>query len=362
MLLTTIIIFILVLGLLVFTHELGHFITAKRAGIKVEEFGLGLPPRIFGIKRGGTIYSLNWLPIGGFVKIFGEDGGGKDDAGSFSSRPAWTRAKILVAGVTMNYLFAMLLFSLSFAVGIPAMVDSQTLGARNVKIQITEVADKSPAMQAGILLGDTIVEVSDKNHLATKSINEINDLNNFINSHRGQEIILKIKRGQEIKSVALTPRQSPPANEGPIGVALAKTGIISFPWYSALYKGIIFTFQMTWLIVATFVGVVANLFRGAPAGVQFSGPVGIFELTGQMSQLGFSYLNQFVAFLSLNLAIINLFPFPALDGGRLFFLLIEKIKGSPINQTFERKANSIGLALLILLIVVITIKDIGRFF
>lgn len=361
MLLTTIIIFILVLGLLVFVHELGHFITAKRAGIKVEEFGFGLPPRMFGVKKGETIYSLNWLPIGGFVKIYGEDGEGAKDPRSFSGRPIWQRAIVLVAGVLMNFLLAMFLFTLVFKIGVPAAVDEEVMNARDIKIQVTQVASNSPAQKAGLLMGDSISEVIDASG-AKKEISEIQELLNFIQARKNQEITLKVNRGKETIFVKLLVRENPPVGEGSMGVALVKTGIVSFGWREAIKRGIIYSFQIIYLVVASFFGILFNLFRGISPGVEVAGPVMIYQLTGQMSQLGINYLLQFVAFLSINLAFINILPFPALDGGRLFFLLIEKIKGSPVNPIFERKANSVGLALLILLIAVITIKDVSRLF
>ena len=357
--LTTIIVFILILGLLIFVHEFGHFIVAKRAGVKVEEFGFGFPPRIFGIKKGETIYSLNFLPIGGFVKIHGEEGKPTDKQSpkdsdkrrAFYNKPIGIRAIILIAGVTMNLLLAAFLLSLGYWLGLPAMVDDQTTNLEGVRIQITQVVFDSPASQAGIKMGDIITQ-----------FNKVADMQKFVDEHKGQEITLTIQRGDEVLEKTLVPRVNHPENEGPLGIALARTAIVSYPWYRALIMGITSTVNLTWLIIVALGGLLWQLMMTGRLAIEIAGPVGIFNLTGQAAQLGFIYLLQLTALISINLAIINILPFPALDGGRLLFLAIEKIKGSPVSQKVERIAHTAGFAILILLMIAVTWRDIVRIF
>ena len=357
--LTTIIVFILILGLLIFVHEFGHFIVAKRAGVKVEEFGFGFPPRIFGIKKGETIYSLNLLPIGGFVKIHGEEGKptdkqspkGSDKGRAFYNKPIRTRAVILVAGVTMNLLLAAFLLSIGYWLGLPAVIDDQTTDLGGVRIQITQVAFDSPASQAGIKMGDIITQ-----------FNKVGDMQKFVDEHKGQEITLTIQRGDKILEKTLVPRVNHPENEGPLGIALARTAIVSYPWYRALIMGITSTINLTWLIIAALGGLLWQLIMTGRLAIEIAGPVGIFNLTGQAAQLGFIYLLQLTALISINLAIINILPFPALDGGRLLFLAIEKIKGSPVSQKIERLTHTVGFVILILLMIAVTWRDIVRIF
>ena len=361
----TVIVFILILGLLIFVHELGHFVLAKRAGIKVEEFGFGFPPRILSIKKGETIYSLNLLPLGGFVKIYGEDGetsclDKNDKERAFYSKPIRTRAGILVAGVTMNLVLAAFLLGLGYWIGLPAVVDDQEDDLTTTRVQITQVAFDSPAQKAGIEMGDIIKEfrISNFEFLITN----VSQVQEFINIHKGEEIILVIQRGDEVLEKTLMPRVSPPANEGPLGIALARTAIISYPWYRALIMGIISTVNLTWFIIVALGGLLWQLLLTGRLAVEIVGPVGIFNLTGQAAQLGFTYILQLTALISINLAIINILPFPALDGGRLLFLAIEKIKGSPVSQKVEKIAHMAGFVILILLMIMVTWRDIARIF
>ncbi|MBU2068036.1 RIP metalloprotease RseP [Patescibacteria group bacterium] len=359
---TTIIVFLLILGLIVFVHELGHFILAKRAGIKVEEFGFGFPPRIFGIKKGETIYSLNLLPLGGFVKIFGEDGKKESDTDTnraFYSKSIGTRAKILVAGVTMNILLAILLLGIGHWIGLPAIVEGDGI-VEGSKVQIVQVSLESPASEAEIKMGDTIREFRISN--SEFRINTIKDVQGFTSNHKGDKVIIVIERGDQVLEKEVVLRAFYPEDEGSLGVALARTAIVSYPWYQSLYKGVVDTINLTWLILVTFVTIIWQLITTGKMIVDVAGPVGIFNLTGQVAQLGFIYILQFTAILNINLAIINVLPFPALDGGRLLFLAIEKIKGSPISQKIEGIAHTAGFAILIILMIAVTWRDILRIF
>lgn len=346
----TLLLFILVLGILVLVHEWGHFLVARKAGLTVEEFGFGFPPRIFKWKSGETTYSINLLPLGGFVKILGENGDESEtnNPKSFSSKSSGIKGLIIVAGVVMNFLLGAMLLIVGFYIGLPQVLnkENETI-AQNVQIQIVAISHGSPAEKAGLKLGDVV-----------KNFSEISDLQIFINENKGKEIFLDINRGKEAIDVKLTPRINPPESEGAIGVALVKTGIISYPWYQAIWLGVKSAFIAIWEIVKGFSGLIKNLLVAGAIPKEVSGPVGIAVLTKQAANLGFVYLLQLVAIISLNLAVLNLIPFPALDGGRLLFLGIEKIKGSKINPKVENAIHGIGLALLLLLAVLITWKDI----
>lgn len=351
----TIIVFLLILGLLIFAHELGHFMTAKRAGIKVEEFGFGFPPRIFGIKRRETIYSVNLIPLGGFVKIYGEDGKGKNDKRSFASRPIWQKAVILVAGVAMNFVLAAGLLSFGFKLGLPQVLEGKEKNVKEEKIQIVQVAKDSPAQAVGLKMGDEVFAIGEE------KVESVEEFQKITKKNSDKEIILKIKRAKEEKEIRITPRKNPPEGEGPLGVALVKTGIVSYPFYEAIWRGIYATFFTTFLIIAAFYEIVKNFIFGKPIGAELAGPVGIAVLTHQATKMGFVYILQFTALLSINLAIINILPFPALDGGRLLFLAIEKIRRRPVSQKIENLIHSLGFALLILLMVFVTFRDVTKF-
>lgn len=364
----TIITFIIVLGVLVFVHELGHFVVAKKSGVKVEEFGFGLPPRIWGIKKGETIYSINALPLGGFVKIYGENGHESEEerkvqkGRAFFDKPIWVRASILAAGVTMNLVLAAFLLGFGHWLGLPTVFEGEAPeGAKNPRVQITQIAENSPADEAGLRMGDTILGIKGENS-NVKNINNIEQLQVFTNKHQGAEVSLMIQRGEETIEKKLVPRKDPPEGEGEMGVALAKTAIVSYPWYQAIAKGVVRTVELTGFIIIALAGILWDLITVGRLAPEVAGPVGIFNITGQAAHLGFIYVLQLTAILSINLAIVNAFPFPALDGGRLIFLLVEKIKGSPVSQKVEAIAHTAGFVILILLVIAITWRDVIRFF
>lgn len=356
----TVIIFIIILGLLIFVHELGHFLVAKKNGVKVEEFGFGFPPRIFGIKRGETIYSLNLIPLGGFVKILGEDGQERHNPCSFATKKIWQRAVILAAGVTMNVVLAVFLLGLGLGIGLPTAIDDEK-DVEGAIVKITQVDLESPAQAAGIKIGDAVIKM--KSHAdELTNIDKVRQVQDFTDENKGQEIVVALQRGKEIFDIKIVPRENPPLGEGPLGVGLARVAIISYPWHQALYKGAADTFRLAGMIIVALGSVIWNLLTQGRMVVDILGPVGIYSITGQAAQLGFIYLLQLTALLSINLAIINAFPFPALDGGRLLFLLIEKIKGSPVSQKIEKAVHSAGFVFLILLMVLVTIRDIAKIF
>jgi len=424
--LVTIIIFLVLLSILVLAHEWGHFFTARRFGVGAEEFGLGFPPRVFGwqiwrerkikkiiesenikleldsaplldgsevIKetiidekrevdeiswvrrfrfiRGsreltqeeqehGTVYSLNLIPIGGFVKIKGENGEDKTDPTSFGNKAIWKRAIILSAGVVMNIILAAVIIILGLGLGLPQALDAGALpqGAviRDRQIQIMQVLPKSPAEQAGLKSGDTIVSINNQ------TFSSYSEVQNFVANKSGQSLNYAIKRGQEKIDKVITPKIMSETNKAGIGISIAETGIVRYPWYLAIWEGIKLTGLLLWAIIVGLFTLIVQLFSGKNVSAQVAGPVGIATLTGQMADLGFAYLAQFGALLSLNLAVINFIPFPGLDGSRVLFLIIEKIKGSPVKQRTEALVHNLGLLVLFAIIILVTFKDIIKLF
>jgi regulator of sigma E protease len=353
----TIIVFVFILGLLVFVHELGHFVAARKNGVKVEEFGFGFPPRIFGIKRGETIYSLNWIPLGGFVKIKGEGGENKEDEDSFVHKKIWRRAVILAAGVLMNFVLAAVILSIGFMVGLPQVVDGENGYARvrDAKVQIIQILEGTPAAEAGLLPGDAILEIDGQ------KIENVDVMQEYLGGKIDAPVkIIFLRDGEqfekEIKPIFLTE-----TGRGGIGVGLLKSGIVSYPWYLAIWKGVESTVFFTGEVVFAFYELIKNLIISQKVSVDLSGPVGIAVLTGQVARMGFVYLLQFTAMLSINLAVINFLPFPALDGGRILFLVIEKIRRRPVSQKIENLIHNIGFILLMLLVLLVTFRDVLKF-
>jgi regulator of sigma E protease len=361
MILVIIIAFISLISLLVL-HEFGHFILAKKFGVPVEEFGVGYPPRLFGKKFRGTLYSLNLIPFGAFVKIHGEEGG-IEDIQSFSKKPIWQRVLIILGGVLMFWLVAWVLLSIVMALGMPtAISDDENQGLINPRVQIIEVALNSPAQEAGIEPGDAIKQLSVIS--AKLSINKVKEVQEFIKEHEGKEIVLTIERGGKVFDVSLAPRISPPKGEGAMGVALVRTAMKSYPWYEAPIQGAIETCNLTYMAVQGWAMVISNLVKGdgMPPGAQVMGPIGIFDLFTKMSALGLSYFLRFVAIISIFLALFNILPIPALDGGKLVFLGIEAIRKKPVSIKIEQNITVFFFFLLILLMIFVTFKDIQRLF
>jgi len=374
--LSTLLIFLIILSILVLVHELGHFLVAKKAGIKVEEFGFGLPPRIWGKKIGETIYSINVLPIGGFVKMYGEEGEvGKREARSekleraFYAKSKKVRLAVVAAGVTMNFLLAVGIFSFVYAkLGIPVKTN---------QVRVVEIAPNSPASVSGLQLDDVIIKAGEE---------KIDDASKFIQATKkfaGQKMPLEIDRvNNPCKSNVMgatpglviackdgnmlfyvTPRLNPPANEGPLGVAISQIENKFYPWPEQIVRGSIEGFKEAFgwiqLILSGLGTMLSQLVHGSvPKDV--AGPIGIFQVTGEVSKGGILSLLQFLGILSVNLAVINILPLPALDGGRVLFIVIETITKRKVNQELETKIHNIGMIVLLTLILLITINDISR--
>lgn len=347
------IIFFTLIGLMTL-HEFGHFLVAKKFGVKVEEFGVGYPPRIFGKKIKGTIYSLNLLPFGAFVKILGSDERVKHPE-SFSQKAIWQRALILLGGVVSFWIIAFVLLTLVAGIwGIPTVISEPI---------ISSVATSSPAENAGIKPGDEIISVKTQAS-PVKEIDTINQLQEFIDVHRGEEITLTLQREEGILEVPLVPRLSPPEGEGPIGIVYTVEIVdLKYPWYEAPWQSSLFVCRRTIEMPQVLGGALVKALKGEKVeGIRFVGPIGIGEMMSQAMDQGVGYFFLFVSMISIWMALFNLFPIPALDGGRLLFLAIEGVRRKPVSQKLEQKITITFFLLLICLMVFVTIKDIIRLF
>lgn len=358
MLIITIVVFVGLLLALVLAHEFGHFIVAKRAGCRVEEFGFGFPPRVWSWKRGDTLYSINLLPIGGFVKIEGEDMDQPSQSPtSFSTKSASWRILILSAGVLMNILLAAVLLSVQAGLGSPTLVTpDNTAQLTDFKTYILEVTPDSPAAEARLTAYDRIVRLD--------SIEQptVEEVQGYVREKAGQTITLEIERGGERRQVSVVPRLDPPADEGALGVSLAATGLQRVPWWKTPWHGVVRTGQMMVAIVSQFWFLLQQLIRQGMVSETLTGPIGIAVYTNEVTQLGVAYVLEFAALVSLNLAIVNILPLPALDGGRILFVMIEAIRGKRLPLRYEKLTHTVGFVLLLLLMLAITLKDIVRYF
>ena len=344
MLLTTLFYFLIVFSLLVFAHELGHFLVAKWRGVKVEEFGFGYPPRLFTITEiGGTEITVNAIPFGGFVRYPGEDD--PTVPGSLASQGWRVRSGVFVAGAVMNIVLAALLFSATALIGEPVPITG---------VEITEVTPGSPAEAVGMKAGDLILELDGL---------EITDplaLQRYTYERIGQEVSLLLEREGERLKVILTPRLQPPSGEGPMGIAMhtvvVGTKLVRYEAWRAIPIGVSRTFRAAGVIVLSVIYMVRGLISP-----EVMGPIGIAQATGQVAQMGLPFLLQFTAFLSVNLALINLLPFPGLDGGHLAFVLLEALRGGrKVAPEKEGLVHLIGMVILIGLALVVSYFDILR--
>jgi regulator of sigma E protease len=375
----SIIIFLIVLAVLILVHEFGHFIVAKKSGVRVDEFGLGFPPRLLSKMWRGTLYTLNAIPLGGFVKIFGENeievskelSGVQNESEknelvkqSFTSKSKYIQAAILTAGVFFNLILAWVLLSWGFMLGVPVSAENIPRGAefRDSHLAILGVLEESPAEKAELPVGAHIISLaSGEDDLAGDSLN-VESFQAFIKSHGGEETLLSYSYGDEKKETLITSEygiledKTVPA----IGVSLDVVGTASLPIHLAIIEGAKRTIILTGVISSSLLGLIVDAFQGEAEISSLAGPVGIVGFVGDAFTLGFSNLLVLTAVISISLAIINILPIPALDGGRLLFLIIEAIRGKPISPRITARAHMIGFLLLILLLVVVTYYDIAR--
>lgn len=358
----SVIIFLIVLGVLIFVHELGHFLVAKKSGIRVDEFAVGFPPQIFSFTKGGTKYALNLIPFGGYVKIYGEnaedesvDPNAKD---SFVNKNPWIQAAVLVAGVTFNIIFAWFLFLIVLMAGSPTIVDQTNRDfIKDAKVTITEIHENSPAKTAGLKAGDKIISVNDISG-SDVTVQKVQD----IIATSKSPVKFGIERINQKTEITINPVKGIVADKQAIGVGLEEIGNYSLPIHKAFLQSFVMTSNATQMIAVNLVQFLGKAVTGHASLNEVSGPVGIVGIVGEAASFGFIYLLSFTAFISINLAVLNVLPLPALDGGRLVMVLIEGVSKRKIKPSIVNWVNGIGFLVLILLMIVITVNDVIKLF
>ena len=352
--LPTLILFLITFTVIIAVHEFGHYLTARLLGMKVLEFAFGFPPRIAAIRHAGIDYSINAIPFGGFVRILGQDDfsirqAGEGDPGSFTSKPWWAQAIVLAAGVTMNMVLALFVLTIAFASGTLASTGD---------VRVRSVAPDSPALAAGIKVGDIVRAIDGR------PITRMNELVSYVTQqarrHPDQEVTLEIERdGRPLPPIRAIPRPEPPEGEGPLGIGLEEvqgTQALALP--DAFREAVSLSGQVVVQIAELPGQLLAP--RSSTGGPQVGGPIEIFRITGQVAQYGLPNFLKLVGVLSVNLAVLNIVPFPGLDGGRLFFVLLGGIFRVRLSPQAEAAVHAIGFVLLLLLLVVVSIADIRR--
>ena len=365
----SILILVVSLALLILVHEFGHFIVAKKTGVRVDEFGIGFPPKLFGKKFGETAYTVNLLPFGGFVKIFGENPDeealhGPDKARSFIHLPKIKQAAILGAGVFFNFLFAWVLISIGFMSGLPVPVRAAPAGVpvRDARIIVTNVEKDSPAETAGLRAGDALLSLGASDSLLEKNIS-ITAIQGFIAQHGGKQVVINYARSGKnefTQPVTIIPEAGIFGDTPAIGIAMDEIGIVKLLPHRAVFEGLRMTLSLSGAVAVSFGTLIVDAVQGNAEIQNLTGPVGIVGLIGDAAGFGIAYLFSFIAFISVNLAVLNLLPIPALDGGRLFFLLVETVKGSRLSPRFVNTAHLAGFVALIAFMLVVTYNDIAR--
>jgi len=362
----TVIIFLIVLAVLIFVHELGHFLLAKSFGIRVDAFKIGFGPKIFAWtpskkdgSKGETEYGLNLIPFGGYVKIFGENPdetstvGAEAENRSMVHKARWKQVVVLAGGVIFNVIFAWVLYAGLFSHGVTATADgfsNYTQYFSNERIMITDVVKGSPADSAGLKIGDTLIGGS------------ILDIQNKILGSNGSIINITYSRNGVTQDVKVSPIKNLVVDKYAIGIAMNDVADMKLPFFTALYEGGHYTVDTFKQTVVGLYDFVVQIFHGTANFAEISGPVGIAGIVGDAARLGMTYLLMITALISINLAVINLIPFPALDGGRILFVIIESVIRRPIPAKFTNWVNLVGFGLLMLLMVVVTYKDIVKLF
>lgn len=364
----SVLLFAAILIVLILVHEYGHFIAAKFFKIRVDEFGIGFPPKLIGVKRGETEYTINALPIGGFVRIWGEDAADispedPDRMRSFAMKPRWQQAIVLSAGVVFNVLLAWVIFTGGFMFGMPsAITEEERDTAHDIRLLVTEVLPDSPAFEAGMVAGDEIIGLTSAGDSFLGELTP-EDVSTFVSENPNQPLSFVVSRSGKEHTLTVTPQTNIIADNpdrAAAGFVMTLAGIITLPPHLAVIEGAKMTYEMTKSVAIGLGAFFTQLVTFEADFNQVSGPVGIVGLVGDAQALGMAYLFTFTAFISLNLAVINILPFPALDGGRLLFVIIESIIRRPISPRFAKQANAIGFLILIGLIIAVTVSDVAK--
>lgn len=358
----TAILVIAILVLLIVVHELGHFLIAKLTGVRVEEFGVGYPPRafLFG-KWGRTEYTLNWLPFGGFVRLYGDDGNFDRGHGSIIDAKPYVQALILVAGVAANALLAWALFAGALVIGVPTIVDRPTQGEAT-HLFVSDIVPSSPAAGSGMTQGDEILLVTDTKGEKLSPLTPEAMLE-YVKARGGQKISITYQHNDAVEVAVVQPANAVvpgAAGRAALGVGLALVATRSLSWSQALYESFFITYQAFVSTAQSLWGIVSGIFTNTADLSQIVGPVGLISVVHLASENGFGNVLKLAAFISVNLAIINLIPIPALDGGRLFILAIEVIRRKKTPKLGIQLLNGLSIALVAVLMVVVTYHDVAR--
>lgn len=350
---------IIIFSVLVIAHELGHFWVARRNGVRVLEFGIGFPPRIWSMKRGETRYSINLFPIGGFVRLFGEDDS-QTGPRSFNSKSFWQKTKIVMAGVTVNFIIAYVIFTGLLIAGVPPIVQSlpsfgpiHPITTTTNDLTVFSVSENSAAQKAGVVAGDKLVAIDAQNF--TNS----NDLRTYTKAHTGQNVtITYIHNGNQQEKVVVLGTDE---LAGILGLVAEPVQISRYSWWAAPFAALALMIQLVIATLAAFGTLIVGLFTKAKVSEGVAGPVGIVSLFSQIVHFGATYILLFIASISLSLAVINALPLPALDGGREFMMILRKI-GVKITPERENLIHILGFGVLILLMIIISVSDISKLF
>lgn len=359
----TILFVIIILVFLILVHEFGHFLAAKLFGIRVDEFGIGFPPRalLFG-KLGDTEYTLNWIPFGGFVRLFGEqEDSNERGKGSFIGSPRWKQAIILVAGVTMNAVAAYCLFAVALGVGVPGIVD-QLQPNQNAQLLVSDVIAGSPADAAGIAAGDQILSITDAAGDVPDALTPT-AMVAFVSDHGGQQLKVTYLHDSATTTSTVIPANgvnTQDAAQPAIGVGLVLVANVALPPLAAMHQAFYTTGESFVLVGQGLWQIISTALHGSPDLSGVVGPVGLVSQVGQAEANGIGEVIELAAFISVNLTIVNLIPIPALDGGRLLVLIVEAIMRKNAPKLAIQLLNTIGVALIILLMVTVTYNDIAR--
>lgn len=364
---SAILLFIIILLVLVVVHEFGHFIVAKLTGMRVDEFAFGFPPKIFGKKVGETLYAFNAIPLGGYVSIWGENGSDEDkkEAGAthhpraFGNRPWWAQLLVLVAGVTMNMLLALFIFIFISYGNVTVSTDDEVYGSRatDTSLMVTEVSKDSPAAMAGIVPGSKILKVT--NVGLTGDITTATSLISFIGAHPNSPFTVTfVTPSGKKETTTIASVYGIIKDKKALGIAIENVGSVKTTLLEAVTIGYNRTIDITQLTLEGLAGVVTSVFKGSSVLESLSGPVGIAKIVGETSEYGYAAVLTLVAVLSINLAIFNILPLPALDGGRMVVVLIETISRKKIPFKYYSWANVLGFSLLMLLLIIVTINDV----